>query len=432
MLATEFIDTKRHGLEHSPDEIRAFITGFVDGEIPDYQVSAWLMAVCLRDLSDNETVALTDSMVRSGDTLDFSSIPGIKIDKHSTGGIGDKVTLAVVPILAAAGVAVPKMSGRGLGYTGGTIDKLESIPGYRVSLSTHEILATVKSVGACICSQTPNLVPADAKLYALRDVTATVESVPLVAASIMSKKIASGADAIVIDVKVGRGAFMKNIEDASRLANLLMKIGAANGKKVDVTLTSMDIPLGRAVGNWIEIVEVSALLRGLPSDDRLRREIVHLAGKGLTLAGKGDASTAESILSIGKAWDKFIEIVSAQGGDVTVFGENRNADVVVAVPSPSDGFVADIDALAIGKSAMRLGAGRQKKGDTIDPLAGIILAAPVGSHVSAGSPLAYLHTTGDKRVHDEAVAVTTAVVISASPPIPPQLFLDISPTTNND
>lgn len=412
MRPVEVIEKKRDGHELTAVEIEEFVLGYAGGRVPDYQMSAFLMAVVWRGMTDPETFALTDAMVKSGRVLDLSSIPGVKVDKHSTGGVGDKVSLAVVPILAAGGVPVAKMSGRGLAHTGGTLDKLESIPGLRVKLTAEEIVAQVKTVGACISAQTADLAPADGKMYALRDVTGTVPSLPLIASSIMSKKIASGADAIVLDVKVGRGAFMKTLPEARSLAELMMRIGEARGKKVIATLTAMDTPLGRAVGNWLEMAEIGDLLEGKPSDEHLMAAVVHLAGLGFKLGGKEGVSDALTVLKSGAAWQKWKEILAAQGGDVSVFERGQEARFVREVPSPESGYVADIDALAIGNAAMRLGAGRQKKEDTVDPLAGVWLAKSVGDNVAAGEPVARLYASDESKLDDALSLAQAAFTIS--------------------
>jgi pyrimidine-nucleoside phosphorylase len=412
MRPVEIIEKKRDGQKLSASEIRDLVLGYSNGNVPDYQMSAFLMAVVWRGMTDAETFALTDAMVASGATLDLSSIPGIKVDKHSTGGVGDKVSLAVVPLLAAGGVPVAKMSGRGLGHTGGTLDKLESIPGLRIDLTPAEIISQVKTVGACICAQTDDLVPADRKMYALRDVTATVPSLPLIASSIMSKKIASGADAIVLDVKVGRGAFMKTLDEARELALLMKRIGEARGKKVVAALTAMDSPLGQAVGNWLEMREIADLLQGKPTDDRLMSAVVHLAGLGFGLAGKSGVSDALAALKSGAGWAKLKEILAAQGGDISVFERGQEARYNKDVAAAESGYVSDIDALAIGHAAMWLGAGRQTKEDAIDPLAGVWLNKTVGDAVDAGEPLARLYADDEAKIAPVRPLIQSAFTIS--------------------
>lgn len=412
MRTVELLEKKRDGKELGTGEIGELVLGYAQGRIPDYQMSAFLMAVVWRGMTDTEVFTLTDAMVASGKTLDLKSIPGVKVDKHSTGGVGDKVSLAVVPILAAGGVPVAKMSGRGLGHTGGTLDKLESVPGLQVALTAEEIVAQVKRVGACICAQTDDLVPADRKMYALRDVTATVPSLPLIASSIMSKKIASGADAIVLDVKVGRGAFMKTVSEARELAMLMKRIGEARGRRVVAVLTAMDAPLGRAVGNWLEMREVADLLQGKPADDNLMAAVVHLAGLGFKLAGRNGVSDALAALKSGAAWAKLIEILSAQGGDVSVFERGQEAKFIRQAVSAESGYVADIDALGIGVAAMQLGAGREKKDDIIDPLAGVWLDKGIGDPVAAGEPMATLHASDESKIGQALPLVQAAFTIS--------------------
>jgi pyrimidine-nucleoside phosphorylase len=424
MRAVDIIDSKRRGEEHAPEEIRRLVSGYVDGTIPDYQMSAWLMAVLWRGLTDDETFALTGAMVDSGDVLDLSGIPGHPVDKHSTGGIGDKTTLAVVPILASAGVPVAKMSGRGLGYTGGTLDKLESLPGMRVRLSVDEILAQVRSVGACLCAQTERLVPADKKIYALRDATATVESIPLVAASVMSKKIAGGSPAILLDVKAGSGAFMKNVDEARRLAELMVKIGARHGRRVAAVLTDMNSPLGAAVGNLVEVREVSRLLQNDPgTDERLRELTRFLAGAGFLIGGRVQTldegqALADAQIASGAAFAKLGEIVRAQGGDPSDLDDTSPPPAGIArdVKAGRSGFIGRIDALAIGGAAMRLGAGRPAKEDSIDPAAGIILRKTAGAPVAAGDVLATLYTNDADAAAPAERLISDAFALSSEPP----------------
>ena len=422
MNTTDLIAKKRDGGEHSDEEIGFLVNGCTRGEIPDYQMSAWLMAVVWRGLTERETFALTGAMAASGDTLDLSGLPGTPVDKHSTGGVGDKTTLAVVPILAAAGVPVAKMSGRGLGHTGGTLDKLESLPGTRVNLSVPEILSQVQSIGACLCAQTETLVPADRKLYALRDATATVESLPLIAASVMSKKLACGAPAIVLDVKVGGGAFMKTQDDARALAEFMIQIGQAHGRRVAAVLSDMNAPLGRAVGNRLEVSEVARLLQD-PSeaDPRLLSLIRHLAAVAFTLSGKtatldeGHALTDRQ-LSSGAALAKLGQIIEAQGGRAEALLEDLPAAATHSLRSTASGTITAVDAQAVGLAAMRLGAGRASKDDTIDPNAGLVLHHGVGDAVQVRTaPLVTL-----LRGHDGTLGRTRR---AAS--VMPRLFHDL-------
>jgi pyrimidine-nucleoside phosphorylase len=408
----KIIEKKRDGLELSEEQITEVVNGFSKGSIPDYQMSAFLMAVVCRGMALAETVALTKAMWLSGETLDLSSIPGIKIDKHSTGGVGDKVSLALVPIVAAAGVPIAKMSGRGLGHTGGTLDKLESIAGFYIELSAVQIVRQLSEIGGCICAQTDRIAPADKKMYALRDVTGTVESIPLIAASIMSKKLAGGADVILTDVKVGRGAFMKTVDDARKLAQTMHSIGAAFGKTVVGELTTMDVPLGQAVGNLIELYEVVNLLRGRPVDTRLKDLVIGLSDRVLQLA-KSDKSAAE-IIAGGSALAKFEQIVAAQGGDIRTIDRWANIRPISTVPAPRSGYITDIDALTIGRSTMDLGAGRREKDDFVNPLAGIWIDALLGSKVEAGQPLARMYGKPQKSLEDIERLVGGAFAIDDS------------------
>ena len=431
--AVDLIAKKRAGEEHSEDELSFLVSGYVQGVVPDYQISAWLMAVLWRGLTGPETFALTAAMVQSGDTLDLSGLPGVPVDKHSTGGVGDKTTLAVVPILAAAGVPVAKMSGRGLGHTGGTLDKLESIPGLRTQLTTDEILAQVLAVGGCICAQTDRLVPADRKLYALRDATSTVESLPLIAASIMSKKIAGGSRAVVLDVKVGGGAFMKTLDDARALAELMVKIGAAHGQRVVAVLSDMNVPLGRSIGNRLEVNEVAALLQNDPEAEPHLKELVrYLAAVGLVIAGRVPSledgqELADRQIASGAACAKLGEIVAAQGGDLeylTRLDALPAARLTGDVSAARAGYVTHLDAEAIGLAAMRLGAGRATKDDVIDPSAGIILRVSLGARVSEGTALATLFTDDAARLRDAAQEVGQAIVLEDRAPVSGPLVLD--------
>ena len=430
MRTLDLIAKKRDGGEHDAPEINFLVSGYTQGDIPDYQVSAWLMAVVWHGLTDAETFALTAAMAASGDTLDLSSLPGTPVDKHSTGGVGDKTTLAVVPILAAAGVPVAKMSGRGLGHTGGTLDKLEAIPGTRTNFTVAEIVRQVQTIGACLCAQTEALVPADRKLYALRDATATVESLPLIAASVMSKKLACGAPSILLDVKVGGGAFMKSLEDARALAALMVRIGEANGRRVAAVLSDMNAPLGRAVGNRLEVREVARLLQN-PSeaDTRLLMLVRHLAAVAFLLAGKAATiaegkALADRQLENGSAMDKLRQIIQAQAGDPHALLADVPAAVQRPVPAPKSGIITDISARAVGLAAMRLGAGRATKEDRIDPNAGLILHCSVGDTVTAGSPLVTLWASSEDRADQCMSAIADAFTLSEQPVDPPALIYD--------
>jgi pyrimidine-nucleoside phosphorylase len=422
LQAYAIIKKKRDGERLSPEEISWFIEKYVAGEIPDYQVAAWLMAVYIRGLNAAETVALTEALVRSGQRVDLSGVAGIKVDKHSTGGVGDKTTLVLAPLLAAAGAKVAKMSGRGLGHTGGTIDKLESIPGFRTGLGPAEFVSQVNRVGVAVVAQTETVVPADKKLYALRDVTATVDSIPLIAASIMSKKLACGADAIVLDVKTGSGAFVQDPGTARELARLMVDIGKHAGRRVTALITDMDQPLGYAVGNAVEVAEAVETLKGRGPLD-LTELCLELGTRMLMLAGLATNATAararlEEMLWDGRALAKFKEWVAAQGGDPRVAddpGILPQAPQKIPVSSPRAGYVVQINALGVGEAARVLGAGRARKEDAVDPAVGVVLAAKVGTEVEAGEPLAYV-LARDKGADEARELVAAAYTIAARPP----------------
>lgn len=432
MRAYEIILKKRNGLALTGAEIDYLIKGYVAGLVPDYQMAAFAMAVYFQGMSREETLALTMAMVQSGETVSLADIPGIKVDKHSTGGVGDTTTLVLVPLVAAAGVPVAKMSGRGLGHTGGTLDKLESIPGFRTDLSREELADQVRRIGAAVAGQTANLVPADKALYALRDVTATVDSLPLIASSIMSKKLAAGADAIVLDVKCGDGAFMKNLDDALALARAMVEIGRGAGRETVAILSAMEQPLGRAVGNALEVEEAIKTLRGEGSAD-LEELCLVLGGQMLCLAGKvpDPARGSELLKGLlgGAALNKFKELIAAQHGDARVADDPSllpQAPVRLELPSPAAGFVQRIRAESIGRSAMLLGAGRETKEDAIDPAAGIVLLKKAGDAVKAGEPLAVLHTALDlasPRVEQARRMALEAYEIDAAPPAASSLIL---------
>lgn len=422
MQAYAIIKKKRDGERLSLEEISWFVERYAAGEIADYQVAAWLMAVYIRGLDAVETTSLTEALLRSGKQVDLSGVAGVKVDKHSTGGVGDKTTLVLAPLLAAAGAKVAKMSGHGLGHTGGTIDKLESIPGFKTELSPEEFIAQVSRAGLAVVAQTEEIVPADKKLYALRDVTATVDSIPLIAASIMSKKLASGAEAIVLDVKTGSGAFMQDVTAARELARLMVAIGKRAGRRVAALITDMDQPLGYAVGNAVETAEAIATLKGRGPLD-LTELCLELGSRMLVLAGlAANAATArgrlEEILWDGRALAKFREWVAAQGGDPGVVDQ---PDMLPAAPqkipvtSPRSGYVVQVNALAIGEAARILGAGRARKDDHVDPSVGVVLRAKVGTKVEAGEPLAHI-LVRDKGENEAKGLVSNAYAIAASPP----------------
>ncbi|MDR7484244.1 MAG: thymidine phosphorylase [Armatimonadota bacterium] len=428
MRVSNLITRKRHGGALTSEEIEGLIAGFMEGTVPDYQMAAFLMAVCIRGMTLEETAALTMAMVRSGTTVDLGVLRDRAVDKHSSGGVGDKTSLVLVPLVAAAGVVVPKLSGRGLGHTGGTLDKLESIPGCRTDLSEAEFLRQVEQIGCAIAGQSPTLVPADGKLYALRDVTGTVDSVPLIAASIMSKKLAAGAGSILLDVKCGRGAFMKTEDDARALAETMVEIGRTAARRTVAVISGMDHPLGRAVGNALEVAEAIATLRGDGPPD-LEALCLTLGGWMLVLGGKartpeeGRADLARRLRD-GEALSKFAAMVCAQGGDASVVDHPDRlprAPVRMPVPSPAAGVVAEIDATVVGLAAMRLGAGRAKKGDTIDPAVGIIIERTVGDSVGRGESLAAVHARDEETGRLAAREVAAAFCIAESPPAPPPL-----------
>lgn len=409
MRTVELIQRKRDGEELSREEISFLIEGYTNGEIPDYQMSAFLMAVYFSDMTDKEVSALTDCMLRSGETLDLSDIPGLKVDKHSTGGVGDKTSLICAPLAAAAGAKVPMISGRALGHTGGTLDKLEAIPGFRTDLTIDEFKAQVSSIGLAFIGQSAEIAPADGKLYSLRDVTATVESIPLIASSIMSKKLAVGLDAIVLDVKVGVGAFMKRQVDARKLAQLMVLIGRRLDKRVQALITDMNQPIGYAVGNALEVMEVSQVLHNEGPED-LKRLSIELAAR-MIFQAKVTATLEEARelavkkLVDGSAYKKFKEVVTAQGGDARALDKFEllpNATGERVIIAPRTGYVSAIDAEDIGRAASMIGAGRGQKDDPIDPAVGVILDIKVGEKVEAGSPVARVYYTREDNL-DEAV-----------------------------
>ncbi len=393
MQALQLIGHKRDGGEHSAAEIDFLLSAYLSGQIADYQMAAWLMAVCIRGMTRAETLALTQAIVRSGEVLDLSGIEGVKVDKHSTGGVGDKVTLIAAPLAAACGVKVPKLSGRALAHTGGTLDKLESVPGLTVDLAPDRFIKQVREVGIAIAAQSPHMVPADKALYALRDVTATVPSVPLIASSVMSKKIAAGADAIVLDVKFGRGAFMPDPAAAELLASEMVLLGEGAGRRTVALVTAMDNPLGRSVGNALEVREALDALAG-EADEELLQVSLHVAREMCALAGvSGDP---EHALRSGAGRETFERMLAAQGGHL-----ERGlpvASVRRPVPAPATGFVESIDALAVGLASVDLGAGRVRKEDKVDHAAGLVIQALVGAHVRAGEPLAVVHARSEQLV----------------------------------
>ena len=430
--AVEVIAAKRDSRELTRAEIGWFVDAFVRGDVADYQAAAFLMAVVVRGMTPGETADLTEAMAASGEQLDLGALTARAVDKHSTGGVGDKTTLVVAPIVAACGLVVAKMSGRGLGFTGGTLDKLESIAGFRVVLSPAELLAQAERVGLVVAGQSAELAPADGKLYALRDVTATVESVPLIASSIMSKKIAAGCRAICLDVKVGGGAFMKTLDQARELAGAMVDIGTRLGRRVTAVISGMDEPLGNAIGNALEVAEAVATLQGNgPSD--LAELAIGLSVELLQLGGVApDEASARSqafrALRSGAAFEKLVEMVAAQGGDVTQIhdtGKLPGSKLVAELPSPRAGYVASIDAEALAWTCVELGAGRRKKGDAIDPAAGIVLQAKVGDLVRQGEPLLVVHCQDRAQLEPIGDRLLNAFTWSELPTLRPPLVREV-------
>ncbi|MBI5870640.1 MAG: thymidine phosphorylase [Actinobacteria bacterium] len=431
MSPVDFIQHKRDGGEHSPRELAAFIDSFMAGEVADYQMSAWLMAALLKGLSLDETLALTDALLASGSRLDLSGLGRLVVDKHSTGGVGDKVTMVLAPLVASCGAVFGKMSGRGLGHTGGTIDKLESIPGFRTTLSAAEFASQLGKIGICVCGQSSELAPADNRLYALRDVTATVESNPLIAASILSKKIAGGASAVVLDVKVGSGSFFKTRGHASGVAHLMREVGAKRGIGVEAVMTSMEQPLGYAVGNALEVMEAAETLRGNGPADlvevvaALAKRLLHLSDLGWSHE-RAEAEARER-LATGAAVGKFREWIAFQGGDTSFIddpGILPAAAHTATVAATGEGWVEAIDALAIGKAALNLGAGRLHKEDAIDHSVGVVLAAKCGDGVKAGDALATVHARDAESAGSAAAAIQAAYRISAARVEPASVLID--------
>lgn len=400
----DIIHKKRNGGELSEEEIRFFIEGYTDESIPDYQAAALCMAIYFRGMTPKETSILTLAMAESGDQIDLGGIEGFTVDKHSTGGVGDKTSLIVVPIVASCGGKVAKMSGRGLGHTGGTVDKLESIPGFRTELNPDDFIKQVNGIGLCIVGQTGELAPADKKLYALRDVTATVESIPLIASSIMSKKLAAGSKGIVLDVKTGSGAFMKTVEESENLAKEMVAIGKSAGRSVTAVITNMDIPLGDSVGNSLEVIEAIKTLKGEGESD-LTEVCLTLAAQMLSMVTGEDEKTcysmAKGAIDNGLAINKLREMISAQGGNANVVDDYslfKQPKYTAEIFSECDGYIEHTDAEKIGIASVILGAGREKKGDPIDPSAGIVLKKKTGDYVKKGEPLAVFYTDDEGKI----------------------------------
>ena len=420
MNIIEIINKKRLGKILTKEEINYAVNGYLNGEVKDYQMSSLLMAIVLKGLTDHEIITLTEIMLNSGEKLDLSNL-GSVVDKHSTGGVGDKTTLIVSPIVASCGARVAKMSGKGLGHTGGTIDKLESIPGFKVNLDEQTFLEQVKKVGLAIVSQTANLVPADKKIYALRDVTGTVESIPLIASSIMSKKIASGANNLVIDVKVGRGALIKNLKDARKLAHLMIKIGSSHQIKVVCLLTNMDIPLGDNIGNALEVREAEEVLQGKKGNltdlcIEIAAQMVHL---NLNISVADAKKLVQENLKNGSAYQKFLEFIKAQQGDINALPESTYH---YEVKSTKKGYINDINALTLGELSMQLGAGRMNLTEKLDYGAGITLKKEVGDMVEVGDTLMILHTN---KVLDNDFLKNSAFVITRVKPKPLPLIYEV-------
>ncbi len=432
MRVVDLIQRKRNGEELSPEEVSWLVEGYTQGGIPDYQMAAFLMAVYFSGMSDREVTALTDCMIRSGRKMDLSDVPGVKVDKHSTGGVGDKTSLIAAPLAAAAGVVVPMITGRALGFTGGTLDKLESIPGFRTDLGPDEFRDQLRRVGLCFAGQSAEIAPADGKLYALRDATATVDSIPLIASSIMSKKLAMGLDALVLDVKVGSGAFMKRQVDARRLAQLMVGIGRRMGVKVQALITDMNQPLGFAVGNALEVMEVSQTLQNAGPGDltrlslELAARMIHLGKVAATLEEAREI--AQRKLLDGSGYRKLKEVIQAQGGNPMVLDRFEllpNATGMREVTSPRSGFVSSIDAEDIGRAAMMIGAGRDRMEDRIDPAVGVILEVKPGHRVEMDSVLCRLYYTREDHVEEAAQLVEDAFRISNQPPEEYDLILEV-------
>jgi pyrimidine-nucleoside phosphorylase len=431
MRAVDIIQKKRDGGVLNPNEIRFFVTGVTDFSLPDYQVAALLMAILLRGMTPEETSELTDAMVKSGVRVDLSDIPGIKVDKHSTGGVGDKASLIIAPLVAACGGVVPMMSGRGLGHTGGTLDKLESIPGFRTNLSIAEMRASLEAIGCALIGQSAQIAPADKKLYALRDVTATIESVPLISASIMSKKIAEGIGALVLDVKCGNGAFMKTPAEARTLADSLVAIGKSAGVRTQAVITAMNWPIGFTVGNANEVVESIELLKGNGRPD-LVENVLELSERMLVVAGvardRADAAArCRRALDSGEALERLTAIIERQGGNPRViddYGLMPHAPAEHVISADIDGFVTDLDAGRIGRAVVVLGGGRDKVDDVIDSAVGIMIPATVGDAVRAGDPVLRVQYRSNERLEDALPLLMEAVRVGKAPRPRAPLIID--------
>jgi pyrimidine-nucleoside phosphorylase len=431
MRIYDIIHKKKNGKALTEAEIKFVVKGVTDGTIADYQMTALLMAICWRGMTPAETTVLTLAMADSGDKLDLTGLPGIKVDKHSTGGVGDKTTLVVTPIVAAMGTTVAKMSGRGLGHSGGTVDKLESIPGFTTELTMDRFFSVVRQCGICLAGQSLSLAPADKKIYALRDATATIESIPLIAASVMSKKIAAGADCILLDVKTGSGSFMKSLDDASALALAMVEIGEGAGRKTAAIITDMSVPLGYTIGNILELKEAIDVLKGGGPED-LRHICIELAAHMFYLAGEGDVvycrALAREAIDTGKALKKLAEVVEAQGGDreyIEYPDYFPKAKVTRRVTAPAAGYIGEMDTEGIGLAALMLGAGRERPGDVIDYGAGITLHAKTGDRIEKDQLLATLHTSTEAKAGMAAEKYLTCLTLTDSPTQRPPLIYKV-------
>lgn len=434
MHYTELIEKKRDGFTHTKEEIEFIIRGVTDGSMPDYQLTAWMMAVCFRGMTDEETAYLTDAMMHSGDVVDLSDLEGIKVDKHSTGGVGDTTTLIVAPLVAACGGTVAKVSGRGLAHSGGTLDKLESVPGVSVEKSLDEFKRIVRKTGLCVIGQSGNLDPADKRMYALRDVSGTVPSIPLIASSIMSKKLASGAEAIVLDVKTGGGAFMRTVDKARKLASLMVKIGRHLGRNTVAVITDMDRPLGMAVGNGLEMREAIEGLTGkIPYNDPLMQVSFVLAGRLLMLSNiastQGEAEIMlKKAVEDGSGFTRLRSMLEEMGGDVR-YVDDPNLLVrtkrIVPIYKDCTGYIKKLDAKSIGLAALLLGAGREKAGDTVDPAVGILMKKRCGDRIEKDEPIAYMYVNDETNLDEAVSKLVNAVCVADEKPEDEALVYDI-------
>ena len=434
MHYTELIEKKRDGFTHTKEEIEFIIRGVTDGSMPDYQLTAWMMAVCFRGMTDEETAYLTDAMMHSGDVVDLSDLEGIKVDKHSTGGVGDTTTLIVAPLVAACGGTVAKVSGRGLAHSGGTLDKLESVPGVSVEKSLDEFKRIVRKTGLCVIGQSGNLDPADKRMYSLRDVSGTVPSIPLIASSIMSKKLASGAEAIVLDVKTGGGAFMRTVDEARKLASLMVKIGRHLGRNTVAVITDMDRPLGMAVGNGLEMREAIEGLTGkIPYNDPLMQVSFVLAGRLLMLSNIASAQEDAEIMlkkavEDGSGFTRLRSMLEEMGGDVR-YVDDPNLLVrtkrIVPIYKDCTGYIKKLDAKSIGLAALLLGAGREKAGDTVDPAVGILMKKRCGDRIEKDEPIAYMYVNDEKNLDEAVSKLVNAVCVADEKPEDEALVYDI-------